>query len=114
MTKAEIADLVLEELGVKAAGVAASAADVASVESRIDSVMDQLRGRGLAPFEISAVPDWAQEPLSKIVAYRLVNIFGITGERLMSIREGAQMAEREMHRQTAHGGIEQPARVRFY
>lgn len=91
-TKAQIATLVLESLGVKAAGVAASAEDSERVEDAIDSVHDQLRARGLAPFELATVPEWAQEPLADYVAGSLsmLNVFRVSGERAGLLRQARQ------------------------
>ena len=75
-TRSQMVDLTLQRLGVLAAGQNATAADSALVGSVVDSIHDQLRKRGLAPFATSAFPSWAQAPFAKILAEEVAPYFG--------------------------------------
>lgn len=76
MTAAEIRDLVLEHIGVKAAGQAVSAEDASLTEKAITAVVSSLKRDGLATFPETAVPEWAQLPLRDIVAFEVSPSFG--------------------------------------
>lgn len=75
-TKSELAELVLTLLGVKAQGQSISADDDALVTSIIDSVIDELQPKGCICFDTSAVPEWAQMPLAKMIVYEAAPAFG--------------------------------------
>src|SRR5688572_11902902 len=91
-------DLVLERLGVKAAGVSAQSGDYTMAGEAIDALHRQLRQRGLAPFPTSAFPDEAQTAFADITAQKLLSPFGIGGERAMSVRSDAREGLAELAR----------------
>jgi hypothetical protein len=101
MTKSEIADLVLESLGVKAFGQNATTEDSTLVQKAIDTAHDQLRKRRVAPYELSAVPEWAQIPLRDYVSADLVTVYGISGERMQLLLSSKLRALSEMAMQAA-------------
>jgi len=74
--KTDLAEKALIYLGVKAAGQSVSADDDALVQTVIDSVYAQARTYGIAPFQLSAIPEWAQWPLMKWVAVESGPAFG--------------------------------------
>lgn len=75
MTSADLADLILEAMGIKAAGQAATAEDSARAVEAITSAHARLRSEGLAPFELDDVPDWATTQVREIVAFDLAPLF---------------------------------------
>jgi hypothetical protein len=75
-TKAQLSAKVLEYLGVKPAGQAASAHDLNLVSDVVDSVYDQLQDSDLAPYGIAEIPAWAQQPMVKYVAVEAGPYFG--------------------------------------
>lgn len=77
LTAVEIRDRVLEHLGQKAASQAASAEDAVLVDEAIIAAHAKLRGRGLAPFSMSAIPPWAQVPFRDYVAGDVGGCFGL-------------------------------------
>lgn len=111
INKAALSDRVLQHIGVLTAGATAASADTTLVEEQIDVVMYQLRALGLAPFESSAIPEYAQQPLRDIVAFKVAPSFGITAQRLLEYEQAKTRAEYEMGRQTA--SYKQPRRVRI-
>jgi len=105
-TQAEMAALVLEALGAKAAGQAASAEDTATASDAVASAYYRLRYEGKAPYAITAFPEWAWTPVRDFVARDLVNVFGIQGERLQGIFAAATRADRDLAAQAA--GLHDP------
>jgi hypothetical protein len=74
--KSELSTGALKFLGVAAAGQSISAEDDADVQKAIDSIYAQVRTFGIAPFPLSAIPEWAQWPLMKWVAVEVGPLFG--------------------------------------
>jgi len=109
LTKSELADRVLEYLGVKPAGQAASVQDSSRVQELVDSAHSRLRAEGLAPFAVSAIPEWAQVPLRDFVAVDAAPMFG----KLQNPQ--AQMAARhELSVQLSSPAPAVPTRPYFY
>ena len=75
-TKAQLANDILEWMGVKPAGQSVSGEHSNFVQRVIDSVYDQLQDPGLAPYGLSAIPEWAQLPMIKYVAVEVGPRFG--------------------------------------
>jgi hypothetical protein len=101
IAKAALRNRVLEHLGVLAAGETAATADATLVDELIDAAHERLRKLGLVPFATSAVPSWAQSALKEVVARDAGPAFGMSGQRLLELEQGARMAERELARQVA-------------
>jgi hypothetical protein len=97
-TKADLADRVLENLGVKPASQSASAEDAARVSEIIESVHQRLMNRGLAPFASTATPEWAHVSMRDIVSADCASLFGISGEPLARLISASQTAAIEMAR----------------
>lgn len=113
-TKADLAQDALERLGIVGAGESPAAEDTNLVESVVDSVYPQLRKDGLVPFAVSAIPDWAQRPLSKIIAGESAAYFGISGQRLQIAATEIRMGRRQLVSQMQGGRRKLPIRARFY
>lgn len=101
IAKAALRNRVLEHLGVLAAGETAATVDQTWVEEAIDAAHDRLRKLGYAPFPVGAVPPWAQIPLRDIVAGDVAQSYGMSGQRLMEFKQGAEVGEVELARQVA-------------
>lgn len=98
LTKAQLADRVLEKLRVKAAGQSARAEDKSLAEQAIDSAHAELRKRGLVPFATSAIPEWAQRPLIAWVAAEISEEFGKQmGEADKEMRKSVAERRLEKH-----------------
>lgn len=104
-TKAQLADMVLEHLGVLATGQSATEEDASKVETAIDGAWAILRKPGLVPFATSAIPEWAQFPLRDFVAGLVGKDFGF-GD---SFKPGQDEGRKELARQVA--GRKHPRRV---
>ena len=113
-TRAEMIDLTLERLGVKAATVAATAEQSTAAGRVLDSLHSRLRKEELAPFALALTEEWAWIPLADIAAYELAPDYRITGQALADLRANEQRGREELSRQTA--GKKQPvkARLRFF
>jgi hypothetical protein len=101
IAKAALRNRVLEHLGVLAAGETAATADQTWVDEAVDAAHERLRRMGYAPFATSAIPSWAQIPLRDIVANDCAPSYGLTGQRLLEMRQAAGVAEKELARQVA-------------
>jgi len=101
LARAAMINRVLEFLGVKAATQGANSGDVEMVGEVLDSAHERLRKYGLAPFETSSIPPWAQIPFRDYVAGDVAQSFGITGQRLLEFRQAQQVGERELAKQVA-------------
>jgi hypothetical protein len=98
-SKADTAHKALEILGVKAAGQNAIAEDSNRAQESVDSVYQLLRREDLAPFPVSAVPDWSYSALAHLVALDLAPLFGVGGERVQAIAMLAQSGRQELIKQ---------------
>jgi hypothetical protein len=92
-TRDQMIELTLQRLGVVAQGQAASSHDTLLAGSVFDSCYAELVEKEVFSFDSAAVPDWAWSPLRDYVASKLVGDFGISGERLMEIRQAGQEGE---------------------
>lgn len=99
LTRAEMADRALEAIGAKAAGQSASAEDANRAMEAYDVVYYSLRKDQMAPFSLSAVPEWAQGPIINLVGRELAATFGIAGTRLALILELADQGYLSLARQ---------------
>lgn len=114
LTRANIVARALEALGVKAAGQAASAEDSAKAGEAVDETHSQLIQNGLAPFAISAVPDWAQSALIHIAAEKLIPSFGVVGEARANVLLAAQRGRSELIDQLAEPHSQTPTQAEYF
>jgi hypothetical protein len=75
-TKETLATRALEYLGVVGEGQSPTGEQQKRAEEAVDSVYPQLRKRSLVPFAVSAIDEWGQLPLVKIVAAEVGPRFG--------------------------------------
>lgn len=75
-TKAKLAEKVLENIGVKAAGQPVSSDYANYVKDSWTSVYDQLSDVSLVPFPANEIPDWALFPLIKYLSVEVGPRFG--------------------------------------
>lgn len=81
MVLTEIADYALEILGVKAVDQDSSSADQSKASAVAEQQYDRLITKGLAVFDSSSVPDWAQEPFAALTAEFCLAVFSVPAER---------------------------------
>lgn len=113
-SQAEWVQASLERLGIVGAGEAPSAEDTDLVTEVSDSLYPQLRTEGLAPFAVSAISEWAQQPFAKLLAYEAKDYFGITGQRAQILAAGAVEGRRELSRQMQGGRRNLRVKAKFY
>lgn len=99
MTQAELAERILQNLGMLAAGETADTADAVLVEEAITGAHARLQTNDLAPFELTAVPEQSQMAMINYVSADLAGFFGISGERLQVILAKKSEAMRELRKQ---------------
>lgn len=96
LTLADLANRVLENIGVKSATEDPIAADAELVKERITSLHVRLRALGKAQYPTSAFPEWAQDLITDLVSAKVVNVFGVQGQRLQAILSAAAAAQRDL------------------
>lgn len=79
-----------------AAGQAARDEDAALVERRIDMVHDALVEDGLADWDSSAIPDYAVEALTSLVAARCARVLKSDGSEVQALLAEARTAKVEL------------------
>jgi len=112
-TKATLATRTLEHMGLIGEGQSASSEQQNRTEDLIDSIYPQLRKIGLAPFPTTAIPEYAQQPLIKIIAGDLAFRYGFSGQRLIEWVQGKEEGRRELQRQLAPDPLHLPIRTRY-
>jgi hypothetical protein len=109
-TAEDLANRVLEHMNVKATNQSVSASDYVIASEAVDSAHDRLRGLGIAPFELTAIPTWAQIPMRDYVAGDLGRAFGL-GD---SLKLGQRAAEHDLRKQCAIHKQEIRTKADFY
>ena len=99
-TQGDWADDALELLGVKPGTQAASADDKNKATEYALAAYERLLKRFHLPFAISAIPEWAQIPLSNYLAADLAPVFGFR-ESLGYWESRRQWARSELAEQMA-------------
>lgn len=81
---------VLERLGVLDPAQATSAEDAATVDQAVQTTLEDLYEDGLIPFDVDtdSIPAAHYKALSKVVAYDLIEAFGIVGDRAVKLSTG--------------------------
>lgn len=74
LTKQQLRNRALQEMQVLAAGQTPSGEDAALVEAIIDEAFSQYES--VFPFVVDSTPDWAAEPMAKLIAARASPKFG--------------------------------------
>lgn len=98
-TRTDLINRALELVGAKPGGQSASSEDVNLAGDVVDSVFDQLRYEGLADFAISSIPEYAQRPLSKIVACELASDFDVSQAKYARLEVQKASGRRELETQ---------------
>ncbi len=114
LTRADLIDRVLEHLGVKGATQSASAADAKLVGEVVDSLHSRLRGEDLAPFELSAIPPWAQVAMRDLTALEVAPSFGLGGAQLQTVAMSAQSSRKALVKARSGPFGLSPVRARYY
>jgi hypothetical protein len=105
-TVVQLADVLLEHIGAKAAGQAASAEDAIKAAEVIGMVKSELERDDVARWADDAIPDWAALAVRDVAAFEMRNTFGLSGERLNDVVAAYGPALRKLYRFT--GGRRDP------
>ena len=108
-TKADLAQAVLEDLGVIAASETPSASDQTLIIQRYEREYSLLLNKQLAWWSKDAIPDEAMGPLTQLVAYRAAPSFG----QLRNMADH-QHATRDLSRLYAKADMKSPAKAEYY
>lgn len=114
MTKTEVADLVLEHLGIKSITQRSSTGDNKKAQVAVQSAYEQLRKLRLCPFAVSAVPEWAQISLAKYTALDLANAYGKDAQEYSILAADRRSGLHELQAAVSGYRQPQPVKSRFY
>lgn len=122
MTPAELRNAALQECGVLASGESAEPADDQLVTQKYAALHDVLLAEGLVAWPVDGdLPDYADNPLTMMLAAYIAPAFGVSGERLASLRAGGafglpqpSIAERMLRRQLAKNFISTPVKTDYF
>jgi len=104
----------LRRLGLLGAGQSEDSDDTKLLKQITTSVYDQLVKEGLVLTLISAIPEWAQQPLTKIMAAEAASYFGFTGQRLQLLIAEGRAGRRDLARQVSAEKRITPIRTKYY
>lgn len=126
MTLSELRTAVLQELGVLASGETATAADDQLVADKYSALYDMLLTEGLVTWTASEdIPEYAETPITYMLAWLCLNPFGIVGEMAARITRlgalnlpasdgGPSLAERILRRQLAKKYVPYPVQSEYF
>lgn len=122
MTLAELRIAALQEAGILAIGESASAEDNQLVADKYTALYDMLLTEGLVAWAATAaIPDYADIPVTMMLAAAIAPAFGIEGQRLADLRTGGALnlpqpsiAERMLRRQLAKNYVAHPVKNDYY
>lgn len=126
MTPQELRRAALLELQVLPAGHSAEPDDDAEVARRYTALYDMLLTEGLVAWAVDAdVPEFAEQPITQMLAYLCAPAFGIAPARMAALRQtgalnlpptegGPSLAERQLRRQLAKKPVAYPQASEYY
>lgn len=112
--RAEMITMLLEHIGVKAAGQSARAEDEATAGVIVDSVYARLRKLNLANYATSAFPEWAQMPFIEVAAAECGSPFRLPSELMMKLDADREHGYRELYIQMQGRHHRAPTVARYY
>ena len=115
MTLAELREAALQEAGILASGESADPADDQLVATKYTGLYEVLRNEKLVAWAANAaIPDYADIPLTMMLAAVIAPAFGIGGQRLADLRQGYAGAERMLRRQLAAQLVSHPVKTEYF
>jgi hypothetical protein len=122
MTLAELRRAALQEAGIVAAGESASADDDQLCAQKYAALHDVLLAEKLVAWPVNGdVPEYAETPLTMMLAALIAPAFGVSGDRLNSLRAGGafglpvpSIAERMLRRQLAKSYVSAPVKTEYF
>jgi hypothetical protein len=113
-TSTDVANRALAKVGAIAAGGTPSAADSNIAIYALQSIYDDLRARGKAPFPFDEIPAWAHTPLTAMLAYAIATDYGVTPDRYTELERGDASARQTIDTNTASMAPQVPVRIKDY
>lgn len=99
ITKAQLAQEVLEHLIVVAVGQVPAAAITAKAVAGVERAWQRLSKNGVAPFDVDSIPDEAKDQMRDYVAGALCTSFGVAADRVVMLKTAAMQAEQMLAQQ---------------
>lgn len=115
MTLAELRTAALQEAGILASGEAAEPEDDHLAGQKYQALYDMLLSENLVSWAATDdLPEFAEIPMTMMLAAVIAPAFGIAGQRLMDLRAGYAWAEKMLRRQLAKSYVANPARTEYF
>lgn len=122
MTLAELRTAALQEAGILASGEIASAEDDQLAARKYAALYDMLLTLGLVAWAADDdVPDYADIPLTMMLAAAIAPAFGVSGQRLLDLRLAGSIglmppssAERALRQQLAKHYVSHPVQTEYF
>lgn len=115
MTLPELRVAALQEAGILASGENASADDDVLVANKYAGLYNILRTERLVDWaESASVPDYAEIPVTMMLAAVIAPAFGVSGQRLLDLRTGYAAAERQLRRVLAKKLVSYPVKAQYF
>lgn len=122
MTLAELRIAALQETGTLASGDPVAPEDDQFVSVKYDAVYQMLLTLGLVAWAADEdIPEYANHPVTMIVAAVIAPAFGVSGQKLNELRLAGMLgmsppslAERQLRQQLAKNYVSHPVRVEFF
>lgn len=112
--KTELRDAILEHLRVKANGQTVSAEDDARMDKIMDDTHEKLVDRGLAYWELTAIPQAVFRPVVRYMAGEAASPMGLSAERVTEYEVKSDVAEADIRRHNATKDSGEPVKAVYY
>lgn len=122
MTLAELRIAALQETGTLASGESAAPEDDQFVSEKYDTLYQMLLTLGLVAWAADeALPEYADMPLTMMLAAFIAPAFGVSGQKLGELRLAGMvgmsppsLAERQLRQQLAKGYVSHPVQTEYF
>lgn len=115
MTLAELRAAALQEAGILASGESAEPEDDQLVATKYTGLYNTLRGENLVAWAVgAAIPEYADIPMTMMLAAVIAPAFGKSGQRLADLRQGYVAGERMLRRALAESLVAYPVKTEYF
>lgn len=122
MTLAELRQAALQEAGISTPSEPVDADDDQLVATKYESLYDMLLSEGLVAWAATDdIPEFAEQPVTMMLAAVIASSFGMTGQRMNELRlagslglKPASLAEQMLRRQLAKKYVPHPVKAQYF
>lgn len=122
MTLAELRQAALQEAGISTPSEPVDADDDQLVSTKYDALYDMLLTEGLVAWAATDdIPEYAEQPVTMMLAAFIASSFGMTGQRMNELRLAGtigmtppSLAEQMLRRQLSKNYVPAPAQTDYF